>query len=154
MTLHSSFIPSNIPVYDAFEGEWLSSGKNSISIVIKPCYDDLTGRMAPSGRIFVYAKKVYVDIKKPEKGHIYIMDRDMLSFPSNETFIIGKITIEADTNGNKVEFYIDDELKETDSNPPYAWQWNEHAIGKHKIKVIAYDGNNKAEDEIDAIVFI
>ena len=40
---------------------------------------------------------------------------------SNKAIVIGKITIEAETNGNRVEFYVGDELKYEDNNLPYQW---------------------------------
>ena len=58
-------------------------------------------------------------------------------------------------NGNKVEFYIDDKLEYTDTTEPYEWIWNKHAIGKHEIKVVAYDDKgNKADDKIDVIKYL
>ena len=53
-----------------------------------------------------------------------------------------------------MEFYVDDTLKYTDVDEPYDWLWNEFAIGKYDIEVIAYDGQgNKSEDEINVIIF-
>ena len=59
-----------------------------------------------------------------------------------------------DENGiNRIEFYIDDNLKSRDYDEPYLWLWNEFAIGKHEVKVIAYDiFGNKSEDKIDVII--
>ncbi len=75
------------------------------------------------------------------------------------TIIVGKITIEADamdnqSGMNKVEFYVDDVLKNTDNYPPYQWLWNEFAFGNHELKVIAYDnGGNTAKDKIEVKIF-
>ncbi|MCD6222997.1 MAG: hypothetical protein J7K12_04870 [Thermoplasmata archaeon] len=68
--------------------------------------------------------------------------------PLKNTIVIGKAFVEADLRDNigieKVEFYIDGELKSIDNETPYSWQWNEAAIGKHEIMAKAYDeaGNN------------
>ncbi len=52
--LESPYIPSNIPFYDAYEQQWDTTGVNSVDFVVRPKYDSLIGRMAPSGRIFLY----------------------------------------------------------------------------------------------------
>ena len=72
--------------------------------------------------------------------------------------IVGKITVTADAYDedgiSKVEFYIDGILKYNDTQQPYQWIWNEKAIGKHEIKVIAYDNEgNEAEDRISVVIF-
>ncbi|HEC82538.1 MAG TPA: hypothetical protein ENI53_01460 [Thermoplasmatales archaeon] len=99
----------------------------------------------------------YVKIKKPLEKHLYIADRKIIRLLKS-TVIIGKITIKTDAydeNGvEKVEFYIDDELKNTDYNIPYSWLWDERVFGWHKLKVIAYDQKrNIATDEINVIIF-
>jgi len=97
---------------------------------------------------------IYVRIVKPRDGYMYLFDREIM--PASETIILGKITVEANASANaeKVEFYIDDELKYVDAAIPYSWTWNEFAFGKHEVKVVAYgmDGNI-AEDEIDVMIF-
>ncbi len=53
---------------------------------------------------------------------------------------------------SRVEFYIDDNLIETDHDYPYEYRWNTKTVdnGLHKIKVRAYDEfGNYAEDIID-----
>ena len=53
-----------------------------------------------------------------------------------------------------MEFYIDDELKETDTTEPYSWIWNEITPFRfmHTIKVIACDrAENSATDEIPVL---
>ena len=153
ITLSSKYIPSNTNIYDAFESKWSRSEEHSITITINPQIDELTGRMAPCGRVFVYERNINVSISKPLKGKIYLMDREIMSVPSDMAVIIGKITIEAETNGNRVEFYVDGELKYNDSEPPFSWQWNEFAVGQHEIKVIAYSGETKATDEENVWIF-
>ena len=93
-------------------------------------------------------ESLYVEIVKPRNG-IYVMDRYIMDFAF--PLIIGKITIETNVYPNgieKVEFYVDNEIKFTDENPPYSWQWNEFAIGWHEIKVVAYKNGGVTEDEI------
>jgi len=97
-----------------------------------------------------------VHIEKPKEGYLYIFDRALL--PIGKTLIIGRITVvvnATDESGiDRVEFYIDDNLKTTDEESPYEWQWSEFAIGNHEIKVVAYDNSgNKAEDRMNVLIF-
>ncbi len=152
--------PPNLPscgaIYDAFEEKWIESKNGSISIVIKPRFDNLTGRMAPSGRVFIYPKNenLEIEITKPEEGKLYFMDREIIATGGTKAIILGKIEIEANTNGIKVEFYIDNELKYEDNEMPYSWAWDEFAFGDHEIKVVAYDEDGcSADDELKAVYF-
>lgn len=75
----------------------------------------------------------------------------------NKPLIIGKINITVnatdDESGIKrVEFYIDGQLKENITTPPYAYMWKRDRIKifghRHTIKVTAFDnaGNNASEE--------
>lgn len=94
-------------------------------------------------------------ITRPENG-IYFMDRKILSF--NFPLIVGSITIEIAVYPlemvEKVEFYVDDELKYEDDESPYSWMWGKFAVGWHEIKVIGYDKEgNINTDEMEVIIF-
>ena len=88
-----------------------------------------------------------VTLDKPKDGHLYIFDG--LALPrvlptATNAIVIGKITLKV-TAGNpsdvdKVEFYVDNKLKETVNASPFQWVWNEFAFGKqHHIRIMAYD---------------
>jgi hypothetical protein len=70
------------------------------------------------------------------------------------TIIIGKIEITAtatdsESGINRVAFYIDDELRSTDTTAPYAWLWSDRGhFFRYAIKVIAFDnvGNQKSAE--------
>ena len=68
------------------------------------------------------------------------------------------ITVDADDNEgiSKVEFYINDELIETDTEYPYEYVWNttEYDNGtEHTLRVVAYDEmDNSALDEVRVTV--
>ena len=102
--------------------------------------------------------KPSLNIDKPITGKLYIFDKEILPLIGKKAVIIGKITIVAvasDTTSSisKVEFYIDGSLKKTDNSTPYEWQWDERTVGKHTIKVIAYDeAGNKETKEIEVFV--
>jgi len=96
-------------------------------------------------------------IERPSK-HLYIFDKEVMPTISGNTIVVGKVTIEVDVYDEsgieRVEFYIDDVLKFTDYDEPYSWVWNEFAIGKYGIRVIAYDNaGKKTEDKINVIIF-
>ncbi|HEC81373.1 MAG TPA: hypothetical protein ENI42_02965 [Thermoplasmatales archaeon] len=97
-----------------------------------------------------------IEITKPRENWFHVFNKPL--FPIGNTIIIGKITIETNVYGSegidKVEFYIDDELKYVDEENPYQWVWNEFAFGKHGIKVTAYDiKGNKVEDKVTVTIF-
>jgi hypothetical protein len=55
----------------------------------------------------------------------------------------------------KVEFYIDGDLKVTVTAEPYLWNWTAKALGKHTIKVVAYGfHNDTASKEIEVTKFL
>lgn len=94
---------------------------------------------------------LYAKIMRPQEGKLYLMDRDVMSISSNKAIIIGKITLQAETNGDRVEFYVDNVLKHSDEEEPYSWTWNEFSFGGHEIKVVAYSGGEKAEDAMSVM---
>jgi len=110
---------------------------------------DKDGNIIDSFVLYAYHPKV--SILKPGNA-LYVMDREII--PLNMPVIIGSITVEAKANhANKVEFYIDGNLKYEDDTPPYQWRWNEMAIGKHEIMVRAYNGASN-EAKIDVFAFM
>ena len=105
-----------------------------------------------------------VAITKPGPG-IYWRDMKLwpiLSFtllPWTNTYIFRFITIEASANDNfsgvdRVEFYIQGVLKETDTTAPYGWLWHETAFFKQTIEVKAYDkAGNMNSDSKEVSIF-
>jgi len=82
-----------------------------------------------------------------------------ISEPENDATVSGDVTIKAtatdDFGSPRVEFYIDNELKETISQPYYHYVWPTKSVttGPHQIKVIAYDSlDQTAEDEISVTI--
>ncbi len=96
--------------------------------------------------VIVSAAAPSIAITKPENG-IYLRDKKVLPF--SRPFIIGAITIQASASQEpfgiyRVEFYIDDTLKATDTETPYQYTWTTLAFFKHTIKVTAYDTSGKS----------
>ena len=77
-----------------------------------------------------------VEVTKPRSGYLYIFDREM--FPIGLTFIIGKITIEAEVTSDyyveRVDFYIDGQLKKSDYVEPYTCLLEDTLSFLHTIK--------------------
>ncbi|MBN2065289.1 MAG: hypothetical protein JW771_00580 [Candidatus Thermoplasmatota archaeon] len=92
-----------------------------------------------SEKIAVQVKKS-IEIVKPENGAVYLWNHKT-KLPSKTIVIIGQIDIEV--NGaesiQKVEFYVNGELRFTDNEPPFSWQLNQRAFGKKMtVQVIGY----------------
>jgi hypothetical protein len=90
-----------------------------------------------------------LSIAKPLTA-LYLLNQRIIPFI--KTRIIGPIDIEAyvgdswygQASAEKVEFYIDNELKATLTTEPFLWTWTEKRFGKHTIKVVAYDSEGKS----------
>jgi hypothetical protein len=102
-----------------------------------------------SGAEFVRPGVVFAS---PLEKHLYVFGSDLGAFPF--TMIIGRITVEAQVNGvsepiQKIEFYMDDTLQFTDSDPPFIWTWNKLSLRGHMIKIVAYyDSVNLTSNQI------
>ncbi len=99
-----------------------------------------------------------IEIEKPEEGYLYIFDRKIMPTLLGNILIIGKITVgttvQSEFGMDKVEFYVDDSLGHTDEEEPYEWLWDEIIVGRHEIKVRAYDIiGNIASDEVEVVIF-
>lgn len=100
--------------------------------------------------------KPNLEITSPLKRFLYFFNQRIAPFFT--TIIIGEIEVlvNATDDGfgiNKVEFYLDDDIKYTDRTEPYSWTWDRKVPRKlrfrHVIKIIVYDySGNNANDEI------
>jgi len=91
-----------------------------------------------SGAEFVRPGVVFTT---PLEKHLYLFGSDRGAFPIS--FIIGKIDVEAQVNGvseavQKIEFYKDNIIQFTDTEPPYIWSWKSISLFRHTIQAIAY----------------
>lgn len=90
-----------------------------------------------------------IKITNPKAGYLYVNFLDIFTFklPFIVTLIFGKNDVEANvTQGayeiDRVEFYINDDLKSTIYNEPYKWVWNEQTpFFYYVIKAVVYDVN-------------
>ncbi len=94
-----------------------------------------------------------VKIVKPQKKTLYIFNKRICKF--SKALVVGKIEVEVNANdpdGNisRVEFWINHHgsthytRKFVDDTPPFKWLWNEVAIGRYTIEVVAYDNQNSS----------
>lgn len=85
---------------------------------------------------------------------VYIKSKRILPF--FKTIVVGPVSINVDhENISKAEFYVDKELKDTVTDPPYLWKWKEAAFLKHTIETKIYDeeGNEASSGEMDFYIF-
>jgi len=78
-----------------------------------------------------------ISIITPEEGNLYVMGAQIIWLPFGWTVVMGPITIRAEVSNMDnaiVNFYIDGELKMTDSMPPYEYPWWSLSFGFHTIK--------------------
>jgi hypothetical protein len=107
---------------------------------------------------------VSVYIAKPLRA-LYLNNQRIT--PWSSTRIIGPIEIKATSldfdygpgggqwQVQKVEFYIDGNLKATATAEPYMYNWTAKTFGKHTIKVVAYGfHNDTASQEIEVSKFL
>jgi hypothetical protein len=72
---------------------------------------------------------------------------------NNNQVVSGLVTITAnvtdDKGVSKVEFYLDNTLKNTDTTSPYTWTLDTWQInnGTHSVKVVAYDTSNQTGEK-------
>jgi hypothetical protein len=99
-----------------------------------------------------------ISITKPN-GYVYIITFPVAALPGQGRFsaiILGKIDVEVevDSSIDKVEFYVDDELMDSDTVEPYTWEWAEKMMFPpiHTLKVIGYtDDVEVGSDEVDVL---
>jgi hypothetical protein len=89
---------------------------------------------------------IEVEFNKPLNA-LYLKNQRIM--PWKTPRIIGSIDVAAYIPGGwdepgdaaKVEFYVDGVLQATLTEQPFNWTWTQRNIGKHVLKVIAYDFN-------------
>ena len=104
-----------------------------------------------------------VGISLPETGKLHILGRPVLDITFQNTIVVGQTTIAAnvedDSGVEKVEFYINGELKNTDTNAPYEYSFRKvkllkRFVRQYTISIIAYDTEGKTNTvELNVIGF-
>jgi len=106
-------------------------------------------------------------IVKPRKDYLYFINREsfkitkLLQFINADALIIGPINVkieidDLDFKVEKVEFYINGELKNTTTKMPYNWTFNERLFRICTINVVAHgevlDKKSIISNEIDVLI--
>jgi uncharacterized repeat protein (TIGR02543 family) len=96
-----------------------------------------------------------VKITKPDYG-LYFRDKKILGFIF--PIVFQEVTVEAEASDDKsvekVEFYINGELVETDYDAPYSYNWKDNKKRFQTIEVVAYDiADNKDNDVLSVFFF-
>ncbi|UCB57891.1 MAG: hypothetical protein JSV67_04590 [Thermoplasmatales archaeon] len=147
--------PSGEPINVSYT--WIEIG----SFIMRARAQDFYGAQSDWGTLEVIIsgdeRAPEITILKPENA-LYIMDFKIRKFLFRKSLIIGSINIEVnafdeDSGINRVEFFIDGELKANITTPPYKFKWNREKFSltkhRHSIKVIAFDNfGNSNSDEI------
>jgi hypothetical protein len=94
-----------------------------------------------------------LSITHPRFGKIFVNDQEKMTYRYKTPILIGETTIQANVIPGsspleKVEFYSDNILLQTDTEGPYEYLLNTTSIGIHTIKVIASDtmGRNTTDE--------
>jgi leucyl aminopeptidase len=80
----------------------------------------------------------------PAPGNLYLNGLALMPLPFGATVVLGGLIITAEASDevsgmDRIEFYIDGELKATDTQIPYEFVWDEPALFRHSLNVQAYD---------------
>jgi hypothetical protein len=102
-----------------------------------------------------------ISIVKP-KAHVYIFNIQIAPLPGQGRFnaiVIGAVNVEVDignTSADKVEFYVDNELKDNDTEAPYEWKWDDRMIVPriHSLKVVGYENDVEVGSDEIRLLFI
>jgi len=132
---------------------WDDSGEFEIKVKAKDS-NDAESYWSEPVQIIIENIPPDVEITQPLPNVLYLGNNPL--FPFFITLIIAPIDIivnaSDDLSGmDRVEFYIKDSLKKTDTSAPYVWLWRDITFGlkAYDIKVITYDNaGNYANDTI------
>ena len=88
------------------------------------------------------------------ESFIYIKNRKIIPF--FKPIVFGPLSFDVnDKKVSKAEFYVNGKLKDTLTQEPFKWYWNETAFMKHTIEAKVYDeeGNTSSTGEMTFFVF-
>ena len=88
------------------------------------------------------------------ESFIYIKNKKIIPF--FKPLVFGPLKIDVnDERVRKAEFYANGQLKNTITEPPFVWNWDEKIFMKQKIETVVYDeeGNSDSSGEMTFFVF-
>ena len=122
---------------------WDETGNFTIVVKAKDTYD-AESDWSDSVQVIIENFPPKVKINQPKEAWVYFFNEELGRFVTN--LIIGPVDIKVSASDNisgmdRVEFYIDDQLRKRDFTAPYKWQWTEprNIVFFYRIKVVAYD---------------
>ncbi len=132
---------------------WDDSGEFEIKVKAKDS-NDAESYWSEPAQLIIENIPPDVEITQPLLNVLYLGNNPL--FPFFITLIIAPIDIIVNASDDlsgmgRIEFYIKDSLKKTDTSAPYVWLWKDITFGlkAYDIKVIAYDNvGNHANDTI------
>jgi PKD repeat protein len=111
-------------------------------------------------QIKIDTTRPFLSIVKPQKNFLYIFDRELLHI-SWGTVILGKITLDAQSSDavsgiDRVEFFVDQELRYQDTSEPYTWVYTDTAVlfHKHTLQLKAYDAAGFMNETANIAIWI
>ena len=141
---------------------WFHMGYDS-EMFIDGCYGGETGIIYLDGVFGNYKPDVpKINIEKPKIFHSYLFNfeftqliRGIPGIQKAAPRIIGQIDIKVTAeNSEKIEFYVDNELKLTDEQAPFEWETS-LPKGLHTIETVAYDSDGDiSKDIVDVFVIL
>jgi len=85
-----------------------------------------------------------VTLTTPAPGNLYVNGQEVIPLPLGTTVVFGEITVTVDaaddaSGMDRIEFYIDGILQDTDEQAPYEFVWTGPSLFRHTLGVQAYD---------------
>ncbi|HID25569.1 MAG TPA: PKD domain-containing protein [Thermoplasmata archaeon] len=129
---------------------WKTPGVYTVQVMVEDLVGD-NSSFSPPLSILITPETPSFEIEIAEPGKaVYINNQRIFSFFA--PLVIGSVDIKVEVvhgEVEKIEFYVDSNLKKTVYNEPYSWNWVEKTFGKHVVKAVAYDASgNQDSDEI------
>ena len=87
------------------------------------------------------------------ESFIYIKNKKIMPF--FKPIVFGPLSIDInDKKVSKAEFYVNGELKDTLTEAPYIWKFDEPSFMKHKIETKVYDSEGKSNSSGEMTFYI
>ncbi len=104
--------------------------------------DVVVGGVQGFVRLFVNTRTL-IDITYPQDMWWYRFGEEqywLFRYPGN-CLVFGDIIVKTKEleSLSRVEFYLGDRLMFTDEESPFEWEWTRFSLGRHMVKVVAYD---------------
>ncbi len=102
------------------------------------------------GALYILMRYNYITFE----SFVYIKNKKI--FPFFKPLVFGPLRIDVNTEKvKKAEFYVNGKLKDTITEAPYVWNWNETSFMKQKIetKIFDQEGKSTSSGEMTFYVF-